>query len=97
MIKDKISIITYCTILHLVLFFAIVNLVMTREEMLEVMEYVLDSFEIIFSLLPLCNPNILLDAATKAVAMEVLAIFIATAIPAYVIGYPLFSLSGTRR
>ena len=66
---------------------------MGRESMLQIMEYVLDAFEIVFSRLPLVNPNIILDPATKAIAMKVLAIFIVTAMPAYVIGYPLFSRS----
>lgn len=64
---------------------------MGRESMLQIMEYVLDAFEIVSSPLLLDNPNILLPTTTKVIAMKVLAIFIVTAMPAYVIGYPLFS------
>ena len=77
--------------MHLVLFFAVAHLVMGRESMLQIMEYVLDAFEIVFSPLPLDNTNILLPATTKVIAMEVLAIFIVTAMPVYIIGHRLFS------
>lgn len=79
--------------MHLVLFFAVAHLVMGRESMLQIMEYVLDAFEIVFSPLPLDNTNILLPATTKVIAMEVLAIFIVTAMPVYIIGHRLFSQS----
>jgi hypothetical protein len=89
--KDKLSAINYCAIVHLVLFLAVVHLVMGRESMLQIMECVLDAFEIVSSLFPLDNANIFLDATTKTIAMKVLAIFITTATPTYVIGYSLFS------
>ncbi len=80
--------------MHLVLFFAVAHLVMGRESMLQIMEYVLDAFEIVFSPLPLLdNTNILLPATTKVIAMKVLAIFIVTAMPVYIIGHRLFSQS----
>jgi hypothetical protein len=89
--KDKTSAMSYCAIVHLVLFFTVANLLMGRESMLQMLEYVLDAFEMVFSQLPLDNPNILLDTTTKAIAMKVFAIFLATAMPAYFIGYPVFS------
>lgn len=92
MIKDKMSALNYCAIVHLVLFFAIVHLVMGRESMLQMMEYVLDAFEIVSSPL-LFDNSIILDSATKTIAMKVLAIFIATAMPSYVIGYVFLSRS----
>lgn len=91
MIKDKISTINYCAIVHLVLFLVVAHLMMGRELMLQIMEYLIDAFEIVFSPLLLSNSNVLIDVTTKEVGMKVLLIFIVTAIPAYVIGYPLFS------
>jgi hypothetical protein len=90
-IKDEMSAINYCAIVHLVLFFTVAHLMMGRESMLQMLEYVLDAFEIVSSPLLLGNSNVLLDVTTKAIAMKVLSIFIVTAIPAYVIGYPLLS------
>ena len=77
--------------MHLALFLVIVHLVMGRESMLQILEYVGDAFEIVSSPLLLDNPTISQDATTKIIAMKVLAIFIGTALPIYVIGYPLVS------
>jgi len=91
MIRDRISAINYCAIVHLTLFFVVANLMIGRESMLQILEYVIDAFEILFSPLLFGNADALIDLTTKATAMKVFTIFILTAVPVYAIGYPVFS------
>jgi hypothetical protein len=50
-----------------------------------------ETFEFIFSPLPLQNSYLLSNPAAETIALQLIATFFITAIPSYTIGYPLFS------
>ncbi len=49
-----------------------------------------ETFEFIFSSVPLGNYYMLKDAATETIAVQFILILLFTAVPSYFIGYPLF-------
>ena len=80
----------FCTIVHLTVFFAAVAWHMQSGSLACVLDQLTETFEFIFSPLPLENYYMLLNPAAKAIELQLIATFFVTAIPSYTIGYPLF-------
>ena len=80
---------TFCTIAHLALFFAALALYMPSGAIPCILDQLTETFEFIFSLHPFKNAYLLSNPTAEARAWQLIAIFFMTAIPSYVIGYPL--------
>ena len=81
---------TCCTRVHLGLYFATVAVLLSSESIFRVFDQLTETFEFIFSPLPFENTYLLSDAAVDAITLQVVVLFFVTAIPSYIIGYPLF-------
>jgi len=81
----------FCSGIHLVLFSAAIACVMPVESLAILMDQFTETFEFIFSAVPIKNYYLLHNAAAEAHAYQLLVVFFITAIPSYMIGYP-FSL-----
>jgi hypothetical protein len=79
-----------CTGSHLVLSCAAIVWLMPSGSIALVFDQLTETFEYIFSPLPLTNAYMLSNAAAEAMALQLIAIFFVTAVPSYGIGYPLF-------
>jgi len=66
-------------------------LVIPSKSVARVIDQLSEAFEFIFSPVPLGNYYMLKDAAAEAIAVQLIFIFFATALPSYIIGYSLFS------
>jgi hypothetical protein len=80
-----------CTRVHLALYFAAIAWLMSSGSIIRVIDQLTETFEFIFSPLPFENSYMLSDAAVDAITIQLVVLLIATAIPSYIIGYPLFS------
>jgi len=80
----------FCTTVHLVVFFAAVACNMQSCSLACFFDQLTETFEFIFSPLPLENSYMLLNPAAKAIELQLIATYFVTAIPSYTIGYPLF-------
>jgi hypothetical protein len=80
----------FCTIVHLAVFFAAIAWHMQSGSIASVFDQLTETFEFIFSPLPLENSYMLSNPDAEAIAWQFVAIFFVTAIPSYIIGYPLF-------
>ena len=80
----------FCIIVHLAVFFAAIAWHMPSGSIACVFDQLTETFEFIFSPLPLENSYMLSNPAAEAIALQLIAIFFVTAIPSYTIGYPLF-------
>jgi hypothetical protein len=80
----------FCTIVHLAVFFAAIAWHMPSGSIAFVFDQLTETFEFIFSPLPLENSYMLSNPAAEAIALQLIATFFITAIPSYAIGYPLF-------
>lgn len=80
----------FCTSIHLALFFAAIVWFMPPGSVARVIDQLDETLEFIFSPVPLKNFYMLNDSATDMNAAQLIAIFLVTALPGYVIGYPLF-------
>ncbi len=78
-----------CTRVHLTLYFAAIAFLLSSASIIRVFDQLTETFEFIFSPLPFENIYMLSDAAVDAILLQVVIIFIVTAIPSYIIGYPL--------
>jgi len=77
-------------IFHLAAFFAVIAWCMPRDFIAILVDQLTETFEFIFSPLLLRNSYMLSNFAAESMALQLIAIFIVTAIPSYTIGYPLF-------
>ena len=80
----------FCTIIHLALFFAAIVWLMPSGSVARVIDQLNETFEFTFSPVPLENYYILKDADAETIAVQLIAMFFVTAVPGYIIGYPLF-------
>jgi hypothetical protein len=80
----------FCTIVHLAVFFAVLGWRMPSGSIACVFDQLTETFEFMFSPLPLENSYMLSNPAAEAIALQLMAIFFVTAIPSYTIGYRLF-------
>ncbi|HUI66905.1 MAG TPA: hypothetical protein VLX29_08950 [Nitrospirota bacterium] len=80
----------FCTIVHLAVFFAAIAWHMQAGSIACVFDQLTETFEFMFSPLPLENSYMLSNPAAEAIALQLIAIFFITGIPSYAIGYPLF-------
>lgn len=78
-----------CTRIHLALYCCAIVWLMPLESVARVIDQLNETFEFIFSPLPLGNYYMLKDATAEAVAVRLIVIFFVTAVPSYFIGYPL--------
>ncbi len=81
----------FCISIHLALFFTAIVWFMPPGSVARVIDQLNETFEFIFSPVPLGNYYMLKDAAAETIAAQLILIFSVTGIPSYVIGYPLFS------
>ena len=81
----------FSIIVHLAVFFAAIAWHMSSGSIACVFDQLTETFEFIFSPLPLENSYMLSNPAAEAIALQLIATFFITAIPSYAIGYPLFS------
>jgi hypothetical protein len=79
-------------IIHLAVFFAAIVWHMPSGSIACVLDQLTETFEFIFSPLPLENSYMLTNPVAVAMALQLIATFFITAIPSYTIGYPLFLL-----
>ena len=82
----------FCIIVHLAVFFATIAWYMPSGSIACVFDQLTETFEFIFSPLPLENFYMLSNPVAVAMASQLIATFFITAIPIYTIGYPLFLL-----
>ena len=82
----------FCIIVHLAVFFAAIAWHMPSGSIACVFDQLTETFEFIFSPLPLENSYMLSNLAAVAMAFQLIATFFITAIPSYTIGYSLFLL-----
>ncbi len=80
----------FCTSIHLVLFFAAIVWFMPTGSVARVIDQLDETFEFIFSSVPLKNIYMVNDLTADMNAARLIAIFFVTAIPSYVMGFPLF-------
>ncbi len=80
----------FCTGIHLALFFSAIVLLMPPESVVRVIDQLNETFEFIFSPVPLENYYLLKDATTETIAVQLILTFFITAVPSYIIGYLLF-------
>jgi hypothetical protein len=80
----------FCTIIHLAVFFVAIAWYLQSGSIACVFDQLTETFEFIFSPLPLENSYMLSNPAAEAVALQLIVTFFITAIPSYTIGYPLF-------
>ncbi len=80
----------FCIIVHLAVFLAAIAWRMPSGSIACVFDQLTETFEFIFSPLPLENSYTLSNPTAEAIALQLMATFIVTAIPSYAIGYPLF-------
>ncbi len=80
----------FCTIVHLAVFFAAIAWHFQSGSIACLFDQLTETFEFIFSPLPLENSYMLSNPAAEAIAWQLVATFVVTAIPSYTIGYPLF-------
>jgi hypothetical protein len=80
----------FCIILHLASFLAAISWLMPSGSIACVFDQLTETFEFMFSPLPLENSYILSNPAAEAIALQLIATFFMMAIPSYAIGYPLF-------
>jgi hypothetical protein len=79
----------FCTIVHLTVFFAAIAWHMQSGSIACLLDQLTETFEFIFSPLPFENSYMLSNPAAEAIALQLIATFIVTAIPGYTIGYLL--------
>jgi hypothetical protein len=77
-------------IVHLAVFFAAIAWYMPSGSIACVLDQLTETFEFIFSPLPIQNSYMLSNPATEAIALQLIATFFITAIPSYAIGYHMF-------
>jgi len=80
----------FCTTVHLAVFFAAVAWHMQPGSLACFFDQLTETFEFIFSPLPLENSYMLSNPAAQAIELQLIATYFVTAIPSYSIGYPLF-------
>jgi hypothetical protein len=80
----------FCMIIHSGVFLAATAWHMPSGSIDCVLDQLTETFEFIFSPLPLENSYLLWNPGADAIALQLMAIFFITAIPSYTIGYPLF-------
>jgi hypothetical protein len=78
-----------CTRIHLTLYCCAIVWLMPLESVARVIDQLNETFEFIFSPLPLGNYYMLKDATAEAVAVQLIVMFFVTAVLSYFIGYPL--------
>jgi hypothetical protein len=79
----------FCTVIHLSVFIAAIAWYIPSSSLACVLDQLIETFEFIFSPLPLKNFYMLSDPAAAAITLQLIATFVITAIPSYAIGYPL--------
>jgi hypothetical protein len=84
------SIFKCCTRVHLALYLAAIAWLISAGAIIRVFDQLTETFEFIFSPLPLENFYMLSDAAVDAIIVQMVVLLLVTAIPSYIIGYPLF-------
>jgi hypothetical protein len=82
----------FCIIVHLAVFFAAIAWYMPSGSIACVLDQLTETFEFIFSPLPLENSYMLSNPPAAVISLQLIATFFITAIPSYTIGYPLFLL-----
>ena len=80
----------FCTSIHLALFLVALVWLMPPGSVARVIDQLNETFEFIFSPVPLENYYVLKDAAATTIAVQLIVLFFVTAVPGYLIGYPLF-------
>lgn len=80
----------FCTSIHLALFFAVIVCFMPPGSVARVIDQLNETFEFIFSPVSFENYYMLKDAAAETIAVQLIVMFFVTAVPSYIIGYPLF-------
>lgn len=83
------SLFKYCTFIHLALYFSAVICFMPTSSVARVIDQLNETFEFVFSSIPLENYYMLKDATAEAISVQLIVIFFVTAVPSYIIGYPL--------
>ncbi len=86
----------YGAVIHLVLFAVAVFVFMPFAAVARVIDQMNETFEFIFSPVPLHNYYLLTDSGAETAALKLVLIFILTAVPSYVGGYFYFRYSGKR-
>jgi hypothetical protein len=80
----------FCTGIHLAMFFAAIVWLMPPGSVAQVIDQLNETFEFIFSPVPLENYYMLKDATAEIIAVQMIVMFFLAAVPSYFIGYPLF-------
>jgi hypothetical protein len=89
-LKKKYPGFKFCAIIHLALFLAVIVWRMPSGSIGCMFDQLTETFEFIFSPLPLKNFYMVSNPAAETIALQLIAIFFVTAVPGYMIGYPLF-------
>jgi hypothetical protein len=84
------SSLAFCSSVHLVLFFAAIVWLMPAGSIVRIIDQLNETLEFIFSPVPFENYYMLYDIVAEKNAVQLISIFIITAIPSYVIGQSLF-------
>jgi hypothetical protein len=79
-----------CLVVHLSVFSAAFVSYMPSGSVAAVIDQLTESFEFLFSVVPLDNSYILSSPTAESIAMQLIIIFLVTALPSYIVGYPLF-------
>lgn len=79
-----------CTRIHLALYLAAIVCLVSWESIIRVFDQLTETFEFVFSPLPFKNAYLLSDAGAETIVVQLIVLFLATAVPSYIIGYPLF-------
>lgn len=80
----------FCIIVHLAVFCTAFAWYIPSGSIACVIDQLTETFEFIFSPIPLNKSYMLSNPAAEAMASQLIATFFVTAIPSYTIGYPVF-------
>jgi hypothetical protein len=80
----------FCIIVHFAVFCAAFAWYIPSGSIACVTDQLTETFEFIFSSIPLNRSYLLSNPAAEAMASQLIVTFIVTAIPSYTIGHPLF-------